>query len=101
MARTSEFLDFRAAGVAQIHAQAVLAGVTGLPRHATKERRAADIHVEAPAVEYKELSSEERAESSEAIRERVLRARKCQLERFAGKPKCRANAQMSQGLLRT
>ena len=60
-----------------------------------------DIHVEAPAVEYKELSSEERAESSEAIRERVLQARKLQQERFAGKPKCRANAQMSHGLLRT
>ena len=60
-----------------------------------------DIHVEAPAVEYKELSSEERAESSEAIRERVLRARKLQQERFAGKPKCRANAQMTHGLLRT
>ena len=44
MARTSEFLfDFRAAGVAQIHAQAVLASVTGLPRHATKERRAASV----------------------------------------------------------
>jgi predicted ATPase with chaperone activity len=31
----------------------------------------------------------------------VLRARKLQQERFAGKPKCRANAQMSHGLLRT
>ena len=60
-----------------------------------------DIHVEAPAVEYKELSSEERAESSKAIRERVLRARKLQQERFAGKPKYRANAQMTHGLLRT
>ena len=36
-ARTGEFrLNFRATGVGQIHAQAVLAGVTGLPRHATK-----------------------------------------------------------------
>ena len=60
-----------------------------------------DIHVEAPAVEYKELSSEDRAESSEAIRERVLQARKLQQERFTGKPKCRANAQMSDGLQRT
>ena len=32
-----------------------------------------DIHVEAPAVEYKELSSDEQAESSQAIRERVLK----------------------------
>ena len=54
-----------------------------------------DIHVEAPAVHYKELSSEERAESSEAIRERVLRARVVQRERFAGNSKCLTNAQMS------
>jgi magnesium chelatase family protein len=59
-----------------------------------------DIHVEAPAVEYKELSSEERAESSKAISERVLQARSIQHARFAGKPKCRANAQMSHGLLK-
>ena len=60
-----------------------------------------DIHVEAPAVEYKELSSDEPAESSQAIRERVLAARKLQHERFAGKPKCRANAEMTHGLLKT
>ena len=71
---------------------------TGSPGRCSTE---IDIHVEAPAVEYKELSSEERAESSEAIRERVLRARKLQQERFAGKPRCRANAQMTHGLLRT
>ena len=59
-----------------------------------------DIHVEAPAVEYKELSSDERAESSESIRERVLQARRIQHERFAAKPKCRANAEMTHGLLR-
>ncbi len=45
-----------------------------------------DIHVEAPAVAYKELSSDERAESSQAIRERVLQARQLQQERFAGRP---------------
>jgi magnesium chelatase family protein len=60
-----------------------------------------DIHVEAPAVEYKELSSEERAEPSAAIRERVLRARELQQHRFAGKSKCRSNAEMSPGLLKT
>ena len=46
-----------------------------------------DIHVEAPAVEYKELSSDERAESSEAIRERVLRARKLQQRTLCRKTK--------------
>ena len=54
----------------------------------------------APAVEYKELSSDEHAEASHAIRERVLEARNLQHARFAGKPKCRANAQMSHGLLK-
>ena len=54
-----------------------------------------DIHVEAPAVEYKELSSDEPAESSHAIRERVLAARKLQQERFAAKPRCRTNVEMS------
>ena len=41
------------------------------------------------------------AESSQAIRERVLAARKLQRERFAAKPKCRANAEMTHGLLKT
>jgi magnesium chelatase family protein len=59
-----------------------------------------DIHVEAPAVEFKELSSDERAESSQAIRERVLHARTIQQQRFSGRPKCWANAQMTHGLLK-
>ena len=53
------------------------------------------------AVEYKELSSTERAEPSTAIRERVIAARKIQQERFAASRKCRANAEMSHGLLKT
>lgn len=60
-----------------------------------------DIHVEAPAVEYKELSSTERAEPSAAIRERVIAARKIQQERFAESRKCRANAEMSHHMLKT
>lgn len=60
-----------------------------------------DIHVEAPAVEYKELSSSERAESSAAIRERIVQAREVQRKRFAGSPKCRANAGMSSTQLKT
>ncbi|MGN0453150.1 MAG: YifB family Mg chelatase-like AAA ATPase [Ruminococcus sp.] len=43
-----------------------------------------DIHVEVPPVEYAELSSKERAESSESIRKRVNRARQIQSERFQG-----------------
>lgn len=43
-----------------------------------------DIHIEVPAVKYKDLSSEVRSESSSAIRERVIRAREVQYKRFAG-----------------
>ena len=60
-----------------------------------------DIHVEAPAVEYKELSSTERAESSATIRERIVQAREIQRHRFTSNPKCRTNAGMSTGLLKT
>ena len=59
-----------------------------------------DIHVEAPAVEYKELSSTADAESSATIRERVIAARAIQQKRFAANRKCRANAAMSNALLR-
>lgn len=59
-----------------------------------------DIHVEAPAVEFKELSSDERAESSAAIRERVMAAREIQAGRFAG-GRTRANAGMSNAQLKT
>ncbi|HXR36780.1 MAG TPA: YifB family Mg chelatase-like AAA ATPase [Candidatus Binataceae bacterium] len=52
-----------------------------------------DIHIEVPAVEYKELTAQRAAEPSSAIRERVDRARKLQLERFAGK-QIFCNAQM-------
>jgi magnesium chelatase family protein len=41
-----------------------------------------DIHIECPAVKYKELSAEPSGERSEAIRERVMRARDIQLRRF-------------------
>ncbi len=43
-----------------------------------------DIHVEVPAVKYQELSSKREGEPSEKIRERVIKARKVQQERFAG-----------------
>ena len=43
-----------------------------------------DIHIEVPAVKYKELSSESRSEKSIGIRERVMKARRIQLERFKG-----------------
>ena len=41
-----------------------------------------DIHIEVPAVPYKELATEYAGEDSATIRERVVRARDIQLERF-------------------
>lgn len=41
-----------------------------------------DIHIEVPAVKYKELSSEVKSESSAVIRERVIKARNIQLQRY-------------------
>ena len=43
-----------------------------------------DIHIEVPAVPYKELSTEYAGERSEDIRHRVINARDTQLERFKG-----------------
>src|SRR5215471_5284874 len=53
-----------------------------------------DIHIEVPAVKYKELRAPSSAEDSGAVRERVVRARGRQLERFRGEKKVYANAQM-------
>jgi magnesium chelatase family protein len=53
-----------------------------------------DIHIEVPAVPYKELSNQYSGEHSEHIRERVLAARNIQLERFRNDKKIYANGQM-------
>ncbi|HTV07092.1 MAG TPA: YifB family Mg chelatase-like AAA ATPase [Acidobacteriaceae bacterium] len=54
-----------------------------------------DIHIEVPAVQYRELRSGAASESSAAIRGRVLAARGLQRERFANaKEKIYSNAQM-------
>ena len=52
-----------------------------------------DIHVEVPAVKYRELTARTPGENSAVIRERVNRARAIQLERFAG-TRVFCNAQM-------
>jgi magnesium chelatase family protein len=52
-----------------------------------------DIHVEVPAVKYRELTARTPGETSASIRERVNRARGVQLERFAG-TRVFCNAQM-------
>jgi magnesium chelatase family protein len=59
-----------------------------------------DIHIEVPAVKYKELRGEASSEDSAAVRERVIRARRVQMERFAGEKRVYANAQMPPRLIR-
>ncbi|HEX4633001.1 MAG TPA: YifB family Mg chelatase-like AAA ATPase [Gemmatimonadales bacterium] len=54
-----------------------------------------DIHLEVPAVKYQALAEQGRGEPSEAIRERVDRARGLQRERFASRPGIYANAHMA------
>jgi magnesium chelatase family protein len=54
-----------------------------------------DIHLEVPAVHYQGLAEQGGGEPSEAIRERVDRARLVQRERFARRPGIYANAHMA------
>ena len=53
-----------------------------------------DIHIEVPAVKFKELSAKEHSENSEAIRERVMQAREIQLNRYGGNPHIFNNSDM-------
>ena len=53
-----------------------------------------DIHLEVPAIPYRDLSATAAAESSAAIRARVEAARAAQRERFAGLAGMHANAHM-------
>ena len=58
-----------------------------------------DLHVEVVPVAYKDLSDKQRGESSAAVRERVVKARKIQEERYAQYPAIHANAQMTSQLI--
>jgi magnesium chelatase family protein len=53
-----------------------------------------DLHVEVPAVEYRDISSTRPEEASHAIRERVVRARERQQARFKRHAKTNCNARM-------
>src|SRR5437773_4553407 len=53
-----------------------------------------DIHIDMPAVKYRELREETGGEGSEGIRQRVIRAPRRQLSRYQGE-KIYSNAQMS------
>ena len=61
-----------------------------------------DIHIDVPAVNYKEMRSGAEPEGSAKIRERVVRARQKQLDRSAtSRQKLNCNAQMSSRHIRT
>jgi magnesium chelatase family protein len=53
-----------------------------------------DLHIEVPAVRYKELASREAGESSASIRERVILARAIQMRRYEGRKGMYSNADM-------
>jgi magnesium chelatase family protein len=53
-----------------------------------------DLHIEVPAVKFREMSSTQPGETSAQIRERVIAARQLQTARFARKPKITCNARM-------
>jgi hypothetical protein len=54
-----------------------------------------DLHMEVPALRYRDLADERSGEPSEAIRGRVARAREVQRARFAGQADIHANAHMA------
>jgi magnesium chelatase family protein len=58
-----------------------------------------DIHIEVTPVPFKELSKIQKSENSGTVRERVIRARKIQEERFKDEKNIHNNAQMSTKLL--
>lgn len=59
-----------------------------------------DIHIEVPPVNYSELSSKRAGESSEKVRDRVMKARKLQNERFKEHKDIFKNADMSSKMIR-
>ena len=59
-----------------------------------------DIQIEILPVPFQRLSSDEAAEPSEAIRERVVRARAIQEERFAAEAEVNCNAHMNSRLIK-
>jgi magnesium chelatase family protein len=58
-----------------------------------------DIHIDVPAVRFKELASDTQSESSAEIRERVIEARTIQRRRLQGE-NIFSNAQMTPRLIR-
>jgi magnesium chelatase family protein len=59
-----------------------------------------DIHIEVVPVNYERLAGTTAAETSAKVRERVVRARAVQTERFAGADGIHCNAQMTSSMIR-
>jgi magnesium chelatase family protein len=53
-----------------------------------------DLHIEVPAVKFREMTAERTGETSAQIRERVVAARRLQYKRFSSKPRITCNARM-------
>jgi len=53
-----------------------------------------DLHIEVPAVKFREMTAERTGENSAQIRERVIAARRLQQARFAARPRVTCNARM-------
>lgn len=60
-----------------------------------------DIHIEVTPVKFDELADKRQSERSENVRERVMKAREIQEERFKAVDNVYANAQMSKKMLNT
>src|SRR6267154_3175101 len=60
-----------------------------------------DIHLEVTPVPFSELSSERMSEKSEAVRERAVKTREVQAERFKESKGVYCNAQMSSKMLKS
>ena len=58
-----------------------------------------DIQIEIVPIPFEKISEQQPGESSASIRERVIRARQIQTERFANYPRIHCNAQMTSKLL--
>ena len=59
-----------------------------------------DIHVSVPRVSFREISQTQASENSATVRERVLKARELQLERYAGISGVRTNSDLGETLIR-
>ena len=59
-----------------------------------------DIHIEVPAVKYKELRAPSSSEDSAAVRRRVIAAQQTQIARYKAEKKTYSNAQMAPRMVR-